>query len=159
MRVRRPLQRGFAFGYGPGMRPLELIALLPLLVVGPLGCGDDSDDSEGPSATPMCVPAHRAMTLAIVGNQRCAAQEQCIEDSCSAELRATVGAGWESGDYVGGVCGQYVDCVAACDCEADCSLSCREMHANGGACLESIITIAECRNGACPSASESCVDY
>jgi hypothetical protein len=95
----------------------------------------------------------------MVGDQRCAEQERCIEDSCATEFANAVGAGWESKNYSGGICEEYVSCVETCDCQKDCSLSCRDMHADSGACLDAIIAIAECRNNACPSAADSCVDY
>jgi hypothetical protein len=142
--------------------PLLLVSILALF-----GCGNDDDNegsnanggsSGGSGAPPQCVPAHRAMTLAIVGNQSCPEQETCIENDCADEFADAVGPAWESGEYAG-ACADYVACVEACDCESECSVVCRDEESASGSCLDAIIAVAECRNDACPTASESCSDY
>jgi hypothetical protein len=138
-----------------------------LIAIFAIACGDDDakpdasaggGGSGGGSTAPACLPAYRALTLAIVGDQKCTELEQCIMASCSSELGEAVGASFQEGDYSGGICDDYVVCVELCDCESTCSRSCREAHASSGACLDAAIAVSLCRNDACPAAADSCTD-
>ncbi|HEY6725445.1 MAG TPA: hypothetical protein VI197_15525 [Polyangiaceae bacterium] len=103
-----------------------------------------------------CVPALHAVVRSIFGNFDCPELEACIVESCPNELAAAMGDGWERADHSGGICAGYADCVEACDCESECSLECRDEHANGGACLDAVIEVSLCRNEACPAADDDC---
>ena len=79
-------------------------------------------------------------------NQACTS---CVESMCAAEATSAYGSGYTSGNYGGGACGSYVNCVAKCTCN---DLTCFE---NCGppstACNNALMAGQSCGSQKCSS--------
>ena len=110
----------------------------------------------GGAGTLECAPLPSAVLLAVIGRLRCTAVEQCLTGGCQAQLKVAGGNDWQTGDYAGGACQDYANCIDACSCELTCSLECRKQYASSGDCLQALTAVGSCRMGACPKADSQC---
>lgn len=81
----------------------------------------------------------------------------CMTSSCDAELRATYGDGYASGNF-GGACGEILTCTNACACgDTACLASCTEGVSEGAltACVDSQDALDACSS---TCAKPSCGD-
>ena len=74
----------------------------------------------------------------------CPGYTACFETACGETFATCYGEGYEDGDFSGGACEPYLECVLECDCEQTCiAADCLSLFAEG-ACLTCSLEIATC---------------
>ncbi len=92
-----------------GFRGLTALALA--CAASAMACSSSSGGSSGTPTKFAC--ADMSPTAMTSQDQAC---NSCISSMCSSEATTAYGSGFASGDYGGGVCGGYINCIAACAC-------------------------------------------
>lgn len=92
------------------------------------------------------------------GSEECAELGECVQRECSAEYKECMGPNFASGDFRGGVCEDYMECVNDCnsgdDCDLGCVLECLENVSTE--CQSCLTEAGECSAEACPDEYEAC---
>jgi hypothetical protein len=79
-----------------------------------------SNSSNGGSASGTCDPAADPTGM----GADCTAYSECMQENCSSEYEACLGANYQEGDFSGGDCEMYMNCVVDCDCDSTCTQAC-----------------------------------
>jgi hypothetical protein len=58
-----------------------------------------------------------------MGND-CGPYNECMQESCATEYEGCMGANYQDGDFSGGTCENYMNCVVDCDCDDACLEGC-----------------------------------
>jgi hypothetical protein len=87
-----------------------LTALVLAGAASAMACSSSSGSSGTPTKFACADQSPMAMTSQ---DQAC---NSCITSMCNSEATTAYGSGFASGDYGGGVCGTYVNCIAQCGC-------------------------------------------
>lgn len=130
--------------------------------------GDSGPNSETPS-TSMTPPAEEDSgtpqgsessecdnSSSIYGTD-CQAYIDCATANCGDAYGRCLGPNYESGDFSGGQCQAFMECVSACDCSDEtCSSDCYEEHGAGDCmtCLASDVGI--CVATSCSAELQAC---
>jgi hypothetical protein len=54
----------------------------------------------------------------------CTAYSECMQENCASEYEGCLGANYQEGDFSGGQCEMYMNCVVDCDCDDACTQAC-----------------------------------
>lgn len=54
----------------------------------------------------------------------CAAYSECMQENCASEYEGCLGANYQDGDFSGGSCEMYMNCIAGCECDDACTQAC-----------------------------------
>jgi hypothetical protein len=100
-----------------GLRGLTAVALA--CAASAMACSSSSDG--GGSPTHFACSDNNPMTQTS-SDQACTS---CAESNCGAEFSKAFGSGYASGNFSGGTCASFVNCIAACACnDTNCVLGC-----------------------------------
>lgn len=127
--------------------PLSLVLLGSSIV--PLACDKDGEEGgESSSSTPASEAGEDSgsasqasadtqasecgdMSSTIYGSD-CQDYVDCAQANCGPAYEECLGPAFESGDFSGGACETYMECVVACDCDDDdCRMGCYNDHFMG----------------------------
>jgi hypothetical protein len=88
------------------------------------------------------------------GASSCSAYTNCAESRCAQQETNCYGANRASGDYTGGACATYADCLGKCGCNNDaCVQACGQPDTT---CLACMTTLAGCGQQSCSAELQSC---
>ncbi|MDD5307885.1 MAG: hypothetical protein PHU25_11245 [Deltaproteobacteria bacterium] len=142
-----------------------ILAALSLGLVGLTlaGCGDDDDSSSDkiPTFGPQdCDTDTATDTGTDTGSCTQADEDEfssCVLDKCDGDLKKAFGSGYKSGDFSGGDCSDYIDCMNECTCDnlSNCSGNCVVQYLMTGNCLTSFQSLTVCETTKCDS---PCID-
>jgi hypothetical protein len=113
--------------------------------------GGDSAMSAGGDASSCSSPLSVLLAQASVD---CADVRTCAKTSCNGALQQCLGPSYERG-VVSGPCQSYFDCTSGCNCNAGCVTSCGT--SGGDACLNCVMMVQNCMQGACAQALGDCL--
>lgn len=89
-----------------------------------------------------------------MGMDDCPGLVDCAETQCSDEYETCLGADYLDGDFTGGACADYMDCVVACDeDDCDCQEGC-EMSQACSSCFTT--TLGNCVANSCLNEALAC---
>lgn len=148
------------------MRLGLLTTTLALALAAFTGCGGDEDDGAGSKPSPAeLADGSACMDEGAAGPEAsdCDMTEysECIQETCSAEYEACLGAGYASGNLSGGRCEEFIQCSmdsadpcnpTGCTPSDDCT-ACFVEIANCG--ISAACELPECAGGGGPSPSGS----
>ena len=90
-------------------------------------------------------------------SEECTAYRDCGLSACESEYEECLGPNAASGDYSGGVCDGFFECLGDCQsgdtCDIFCVADCAEADE---ACQTCLSTMDECGSEACPDEAEEC---
>jgi hypothetical protein len=141
----RPLLEGMI------MRTLGTLLVLALYA-GAAGCGGGSGSSNYTSPTGRS-PANGGQCPASSSGQTCTGEDayyDCLIKACDAQSKACFGNSYLKGDFTGGVCADFMNCVLLCPCDATgdaCVMNCTAtyvMSATSTACMTCALTLQTC---------------
>ncbi len=124
-----------------GLRGLTALALA--CAASAMAACSSSSDSGG-SPTKFACAANNPMAQSS-SDMACTS---CSESNCGAQFSAAFGSGYASGNFGGGSCASYVNCLAACPCnDVNCALGC----APSSACQTDLGAESMCTDQKCAS--------
>ncbi len=129
---------------------------LSLLSVCFAACGDDSGGDGGSSDKSSNLSAEELAAggcnedMGMDDSSECDAYIECAADSCQAEYRECLGEDYESGDFSGGACEEFISCATEADdpCENSCTPD--------QECTNCFISLGQCVSMACAEELEEC---
>ena len=115
------------------------------------GDGDATGDGDG-SLGNACDPSDES-------GDDCPGYVTCVKNKCSAAYKTCLGAGYESGQFSGGTCEDYMNCVSKCNSGGTCDENCAAECTMGSACQTCLANeVTDCVFNECSAELGACFE-